>query len=64
MASGWSFDVFSLNESSEKRPLFYMVMKLFQEHNLMEHFHLDIVNLMQFASKYFKIKVYLSVREQ
>ena len=50
-ASDWSFDVFCLNDSSDGRPLFQMILKLFQEHNLMDHFSLDIVKLMKFASK-------------
>ncbi|XP_067931946.1 high affinity 3',5'-cyclic-AMP phosphodiesterase 7A-like [Watersipora subatra] len=47
--SDWSFDVFCLNESSDGRPLFHMILKLFQKHNLMQEFGLDIVKLMKFA---------------
>lgn len=50
-AGDWSFDVFSLDHSSNGRPLFYMILKLFQEHNLVKHFNLDIVKLMKFASE-------------
>lgn len=49
--SNWSFDVFSLDKLSRGRPVVHMVLKLFEEHNLMEHFSLDIVKLMRFASK-------------
>jgi len=49
--SDWSFDVFALDKASNGRALFHVVLKLFQRHNLIEKFNLDMIKLMKFASK-------------
>jgi len=34
------------------RPLFYMSLHLFQQHDFIRQFHLDVVKLMRLLSKY------------
>ncbi|XP_067929657.1 high affinity 3',5'-cyclic-AMP phosphodiesterase 7A-like [Watersipora subatra] len=47
--SDWSFDVIALEKASNGRALFHVIIKLFQHHNLINHFRLDVVKLMTFA---------------
>ncbi len=48
----WDFNIFNLDKLTNGRALFHMGLHLFQEHNLIDTFQLDIVKLMRCFSKY------------
>ena len=49
-ANNWDFNVFALNRVTSGRPLFNLGLILFQKHNLVKEFDLDIMRLMRFLS--------------
>ncbi|XP_066273557.1 high affinity 3',5'-cyclic-AMP phosphodiesterase 7A-like isoform X1 [Branchiostoma lanceolatum] len=46
----WDFDIFMLDKLTNGRSLFHLSIHLFQHHNLIQTFNLDIVKLTQFIS--------------
>eukprot|EP00058_Branchiostoma_floridae_P016171 XP_002601659.1 hypothetical protein BRAFLDRAFT_85748 [Branchiostoma floridae] len=46
----WDFDIFMLDKLTNGRSLFHLSIHLFQHHNLIQTFNLDIVKLTQFLS--------------